>query len=291
MRSRGLDFSGPGPVFGIYNGTRQTAFMSGNTKILFIGDIIGRPGRNAVRELLPALVNRHSPDIVIANGENAAGGFGITPDVADELKRLEIDVITTGNHVWDKKEIYEYIKKEGRLIRPANYPAGAPGRGWGVFECSNDVKVGVLNLLGRVFMESVECPFKTGLGAVARIREETQVIIVDMHAETTSEKAAMGWYLDGQVSAVIGTHTHIQTSDERVLPNGTAFITDAGMTGPTDSVIGMRKESIIERFISQMPVKFDVAARGVELQGVVITVGADGRARSIERLKIPFENT
>ena len=264
--------------------------MSGNTKILFIGDIIGRPGRNAVRELLPGLVNRHSPDIVIANGENAAGGFGITPDVAEELKRLEIDVITTGNHVWDKKEIYEYIKKESRLIRPANYPAGAPGCGWGVFNCSNGVKVGVLNLLGRVFMENVECPFKTGLGAVARIREETQVIIVDMHAETTSEKAAMGWYLDGQVSAVIGTHTHIQTSDERVLPNGTAFITDAGMTGPTDSVIGMRKEAIIERFISQMPVKFDVAARGVELQGVVITVGADGRARSIERLKIPFEN-
>ncbi|MBI5827464.1 MAG: TIGR00282 family metallophosphoesterase [Deltaproteobacteria bacterium] len=264
--------------------------MSGNTKILFIGDIIGRPGRNAVRELLPGLINRHVPDIVIANGENAAGGFGITPEVALELKRLEIDVITTGNHVWDKKEIYDYIKKEGSLLRPANYPAGAPGCGWGVFKSATGVKVGVLNLLGRVFMESVECPFKTALAAVGRIREETTVIVVDMHAETTSEKAAMGWYLDGQVSAVIGTHTHVQTSDERVLPNGTAFITDAGMTGPTDSVIGMRKESIIERFISQMPVKFDVAVRGVELQGVVITVGADGRARSIERLKVPFEN-
>ncbi len=264
--------------------------MSGNTKILFIGDIIGRPGRNAVRELLPGLINRHSPDIVIANGENAAGGFGITPDVALELKRLEIDVITTGNHIWDKKEIYDYIKKDGSLLRPANYPAGAPGCGWGVFESATGVKVGVLNLLGRVFMESVECPFKTALAAVARIREETPVILVDMHAETTSEKAAMGWYLDGQVSAVVGTHTHVQTSDERVLPRGTAFITDAGMTGPVDSVIGMRKESIIERFITQMPVKFDVAARGVELQGVFITVGPDGRAGSIERLKVPFEN-
>ncbi|MCL4874586.1 TIGR00282 family metallophosphoesterase [bacterium] len=259
-------------------------------KVLFIGDIVGRPGRLAVRELLPKLVGRHSPDLVVANGENAAGGFGITPEIAEELKKLEIGVITTGNHIWDKKEIYDYIRSEPRLIRPANYPLGAPGNGWGVYETPSGVKVGVVNLMGRVFMECLECPFRAGADIVKRLKAETPVVIIDMHAETTSEKAALAWHLDGLASAVIGTHTHVQTSDERVLPGGTAFITDAGMTGPTDSVIGMKKETVLERFLRQMPVKFDVATKGIELQGVAVTIGAsDGRARSIERIKEPLE--
>lgn len=265
--------------------------MNEVTKILFIGDIIGKPGRIAVRELLPRLVGEYSPDLVIANGENAAGGFGITTEVAEEIKRLQVDVITSGNHIWDKKEIYDYIRNEKRLLRPANYPPGAPGAGWAVFECASGVKVGVVNLLGRVFMDNVDCPFRTGREIVSKIREETPVVFVDFHAETTSEKAAIGWHLDGLASAVVGTHTHVQTSDERVLPGGTAYITDAGMTGPTDSVIGMQKDSIIQRFLSQMPVKFDVAARGIELQGVFVKINnSDGRASGIERIKVPFRN-
>lgn len=263
--------------------------MNEHTKILFIGDIIGKPGRIAVRELLPKLVGEYSPDLVIANGENAAGGFGITPEVAEELKRLQIDVITSGNHIWDKKDVYDYLKGEKRLLRPANYPPGAPGAGYAVYECPSGARVGVVNLLGRVFMDNVDCPFRTGKEIVSKLKEETPVIFVDMHAETTSEKAAIGWHLDGLASAVAGTHTHIQTSDERILPNGTAFITDAGMTGPTDSVIGMQKDSIIQRFLTQMPVKFDVASKGIELQGVFIKVNSsDGRAVNIERIKIPL---
>ncbi|MBI1910886.1 MAG: TIGR00282 family metallophosphoesterase [Deltaproteobacteria bacterium] len=261
------------------------------TKILFIGDIIGRPGRLAIRELLPKLVGLHSPDLVIANGENSAGGFGITEEIAQELRKLQVDVITTGNHIWDKKEIFEYIKKDRRILRPANYPPGAPGSGYGIFECPSGVKVGVLNLLGRVFMDAVDCPFRAATEAVGRLRAETPIIFVDIHAETTSEKAAMGWHLDGLVSAVVGTHTHVQTSDERVLTNGTAFITDAGMTGPIDSVIGIRKEIIIERFLTQLPARFEVASKGIELQGVVVTIGTnDGKARSIERIKMPLEH-
>lgn len=261
----------------------------GLTRILFIGDIIGRPGRIAVRELLPGLVGAYSPDLVIANGENAAGGFGLTPEIAGELKRLQIDVITTGNHIWDKKEIYEYLDREKAVLKPANYPEDTPGAGWGVFECASGVKVGVLNLLGRVFTDCVECPFTVGMRAVEEIRKQTPIIIVDMHAETTSEKAAIGWYFDGMVSAVIGTHTHVQTSDERLLSKGTAFITDAGMTGPTDSIIGMRKEEIIQKFLTRMPVRFDVASKRIELQGAFITINTeDGRAQSIERIKKPL---
>lgn len=259
-------------------------------KVLFIGDIVGRPGRLAVRELLPRLVGNYSPDLVIANGENAAGGFGITPEIAEELKKLQVDVITSGNHIWDKKDIYDYIRSERRLLRPANYPAGAPGSGWGVYECAGGAKVAVVNLMGRVFMDCLECPFRVGSELVGKLREEAQVVIVDMHAETTSEKMALAWHLDGLASAVIGTHTHVQTSDERVLAGGTAFITDAGMTGPTESVIGMKKEIILERFLGQMPVRFDVATKGVELQGVVVTIGlGDGKARKIERIKMPLE--
>lgn len=261
----------------------------GFTKILFIGDIIGRPGRIAVRELLPRLVGAHSPDIIIANGENSAGGFGLTPDIAEELKSLQVDVITTGNHIWDKREVYDYLDREKRVLKPANYPEGTPGVGYGVFECASGAKVGVVNLLGRVFIDSgVDCPFRVGMKAIEEIRKTTPVIFVDMHAETTSEKAAIAFHFDGLVSAVIGTHTHVQTSDERIMAGGTAFLTDAGMTGATDSIIGMRKEAILEKFLTRMPARFEVASKGVELQGVVVSVDADsGRAVKIERLKEP----
>ncbi len=259
-------------------------------RVLFIGDIIGRPGRLAVRELLPRLVGQYSPDLVIANGENSSGGFGITPETAEDLKKLHIDVITTGNHVWDKKDVYDYIRSEKRLLRPANFPQGSPGSGWGVYECASGARIGVVNLMGRVFMDCLECPFRTGAELVKRIRQETPVVIVDFHAEATSEKMALAWHLDGLASAVIGTHTHVQTSDERVLPGGTAFITDAGMTGPTDSIIGVKKELVLEKFLAQMPVRFEVATKGVELQGVVVTIGReDGKAIKIERIKMPLE--
>lgn len=258
--------------------------------VLFIGDIIGRPGRLAVRELLPRLVGQHSPDLVIANGENASGGFGITPETAEDLRKLHIDVITSGNHIWDKKDVYDYIRREGRLLRPANFPQGTPGNGWGVYECASGARIGVVSLMGRVFMDCLECPFRTGAEIIRKIKEETPIVIVDIHAEATSEKMALAWHLDGLASAVLGTHTHVQTSDERVLAGGTAFITDAGMTGPMDSVIGVKKELVLERFLTRMPVRFDVATKGVELQGVVVTIGReDGKAKKIERIKMPLE--
>ncbi|MCC6502591.1 MAG: TIGR00282 family metallophosphoesterase [Deltaproteobacteria bacterium] len=263
--------------------------MQDQTKVLFIGDIIGKPGRIAVRELLPKLVGRYSPDIVIANGENAAGGFGITPEIAEELKKLQVDVITSGNHIWDKKEVYEYLGVEKRLLRPANYPQGSPGAGSGLYECPSGFKVGVVNLMGRIFMDCLDSPFIVGMELVRKLRETTPVVIVDFHAETTSEKMALGWHLDGVASAVIGTHTHVQTSDERVLTNGTAFITDAGMTGPIDSVIGMRKEVILERFLTHLPARFDVATKSVELQGVFVEVdNRSGKALRVERIKEPL---
>jgi metallophosphoesterase (TIGR00282 family) len=261
--------------------------MGDTVGIIFIGDIIGSPGRLALRQALPGLVRKYAPDIVIANGENSAGGFGITPDIAGELKSLGVDVITSGNHIWDRKEILEHIRTDKRLLRPENYPQGAPGRGTIVFECPSGAKVGVLNLAGRVFMDDLDCPFRVGMEAIKGIREITNCIVVDMHAETTSEKGAMACYLDGIASAVIGTHTHIQTSDERILPGGTAFITDSGMTGPVESVIGMKTEAIIQRFLTQMPTRFDVAAGPLEVQGAYISVSArDGRARGIERIKL-----
>lgn len=260
--------------------------MSEETKILFIGDIVGKPGRLAIRELLPKLVGRYSPDLVIANGENAAGGFGITPEIADEIKKLQVDVITSGNHIWDKREVYDYLNSQNWILRPANYPQTSPGAGYGVYECPSGVKVAVVNLIGRVFMDSLESPFIVGMETVRKAREATPIVIIDFHAETTSEKMALGWHLDGMASAIIGTHTHVQTSDERVLPNGTAFITDAGMTGPTDSIIGMKKEIILERFLTHMPVRFDVATKGVELQGVFVAIdGSTGKATRIERVK------
>lgn len=228
-------------------------------KLLFIGDIIGKTGRQAISRGLHRLIDRYMIDLVIANGENAAGGFGLTQEVASELFKLGIDGITSGNHIWDKKDALDYIAREGRLVRPANYPEGTPGSGSAVFTTAGGVKVAVLNLEGRVFMNNLECPFRTADREVAELRKKTQIILVDFHAEATSEKASLGWYLDGRVSAVVGTHTHVQTADERILPSGTAYITDAGMTGAFDSVIGIRKEEAIAKFLTQLPVKFEVA--------------------------------
>ncbi|MDH4227585.1 MAG: TIGR00282 family metallophosphoesterase [Deltaproteobacteria bacterium] len=255
--------------------------------ILFIGDIIGKPGRNVFYNVLPRLRERYSPDFIIANGENSAAGFGITPEVYKDLTGSGIDVITSGNHIWDKKEILESMDSCERLLRPANYPESVPGRGCGVFSSSSGVKVGVINLSGRVFMkESIDCPFKAAERMAAEIKKETPVIFIDFHAEATSEKGALARHLDGRVSALVGTHTHVQTSDETVLSGGTAFITDAGMTGPVDSVIGVDKELVIKKFLTGMPVKWEIASTESELQGVFVKVDVkSGRAVSITRIK------
>ena len=260
--------------------------MANSIKILFIGDVIGRPGRKAVSALLPSLKDRFDPELVIANGENAAAGFGITPDTAGEIFDAGVDVITSGNHIWDRKEITPYLDTSKRLLRPANYPADSPGSGETVFTTRTGFLVGVMNVSGRVFMDSIDCPFKKSDEVVERLMKETPIIFADIHCETTSEKYALGWHLDGRASAVVGTHTHVQTSDERLLTEGTAYITDAGMTGPVDSVIGMDKVNILKKFKTQMPVRFEVASGKVELQGVVVTIDADtGRAKGIERIK------
>ncbi len=258
--------------------------MQDNLRLLFIGDIVGKPGRSAVKTLLPGLIDKLKIDFIIANGENAAGGFGITEKVAKELFQQRIHVLTTGNHVWDKKEDISYIAKEPHILRPFNYPPGVPGQGSIIYEL-NGLKIGVINLAGRVFMTPVDCPFRTGLAEVERISEITKIIIVDIHAEATSEKIALGYYLDGKVSAVIGTHTHVQTADERILPGGTAYITDVGMTGPLDSIIGIEVPQIIERFLYQMPKKFEVAKGRTVFSAVVVDVNTKtGLARSIQRL-------
>ncbi len=260
--------------------------------ILFIGDIFGRPGRNIVKERLPALVRDHSIGLVIANCENAAAGFGITPSLAEELFDLGIDVMTTGNHVWDKREIIEYFQNADgnphsparRLLRPANLPAGLPG--WGLYEGKkNGVNYAIINLQGRVFMGSSDDPYRYADSLLAKVK--AKVILVDFHAEATSEKVAFGWYLDGRVTAVLGTHTHIPTADENVLPKGTAYITDVGMTGPYDSVIGVKKELVIDRFLTGMPARFEPATGDVRLCAVVIQCDDNtGRASRIERLML-----
>ena len=255
--------------------------------ILFIGDIVGRPGRQALSQQLHRLVDKFRVDLVVANGENAAGGFGITPDKAKELFDLGVQVITTGNHVWDKKESTGFLDREPAVLRPANYPPGAPGHGSVVATTSGGVKVGVLNLEGRIFMSPIDCPFRTADQEISRLKAETNIILVDFHAEATSEKMSLGWYLDGRVSAVIGTHTHVQTADERIFPQGTAYITDAGMTGAFDSVIGVRKDEPIQRFLTQMPAKFEVAKKDVRINGLQLTVDeTSGRALSVERIAV-----
>ncbi len=255
--------------------------------ILFIGDIVGRPGRRAVREILPSLIERYKIDFVIANCENAAAGFGINRDIVEELYASRIDVLTSGNHIWDKKEALGFIDEYETLLRPANYPEAAPGRGRVLYPTPAGEYVGVLNLAGRIFMHPSGCPFMQARREIEHLRARTNVIIVDFHAEATSEKRALGWYLDGRVSAVLGTHTHVQTADEEVLPGGTAYISDAGMTGPFDSVIGIGKETIIERFLTQIPNRFEVAKNDIRLQAVMLDIdAASGKARAIERISI-----
>jgi 2',3'-cyclic-nucleotide 2'-phosphodiesterase len=259
-------------------------------KILFIGDIVGKPGRRAVRELLPALVGGRAIDLVIANCENAAAGFGITRDIVEELYDLHIDVLTSGNHVWDKKEAVEFIDDYEALLRPANYPAGVPGAGSVLMPTAAGDYVGVLNLAGRIFMQPIDCPFVGAKKALIQLQAKTKVIIVDIHAEATSEKKALGWYLDGDVSAVLGTHTHVQTADNEILPRGTAYISDVGMTGPFDSVIGIKKDTIIQKFLTQIPNRFDVAKGDIRLQGVLLDIDpATGRAEAIERISVKLK--
>jgi metallophosphoesterase (TIGR00282 family) len=254
--------------------------------VIFIADIMGEPGRKAVKALLPEAKRRFSADAVIANGENAAGGLGITRGIAEDLLASGIDLLTSGNHIWDKKEIITEIAKIPRLIRPANYPEEAPGKGSATFQTAGGVVVAVINLSGRVFMEGVDSPFKVADRELAGL-DAHKVVIVDFHAEATSEKAAMGWHLDGRVSAVLGTHTHVQTADDKILPNGTAFITDAGMTGAFDSIIGMKKEESLRRFITQVKQSFEVAEKDIRLQGVRLEIDSEsGRALGIERFTI-----
>lgn len=255
--------------------------------ILFIGDVVGKPGRQALARELHRLVDRHRVDLVIVNGENAAGGFGITEETGRELFSQGVHVITSGNHIWDKKDSIGYIEAEQRLIRPANYPPGTPGRGSMVVATSGGVKVGILNLEGRVFMNNLDCPFRTADQEIERLKAQVLIVIVDFHAEATSEKSSLGWYLDGRATAVIGTHTHVQTADERILPGGTAYITDAGMTGAFDSVIGVRKDEPIQKFLTQLPSKFEVAKRDIRLNGVLVEVDEkNGHATRIERLNL-----
>jgi metallophosphoesterase (TIGR00282 family) len=253
--------------------------------ILFVGDIVGRPGRELIRKGLRALIDKHSLDLVIANAENSAAGFGVTKDIGDTLLEWGVDVMTSGNHIWAKKEVIPYIADEPRLLRPANYPAGVPGRGAYVAQTGDGRAVGVINVMGRVFMSSIDDPFTVVLREIENIRHQTRVIIVDFHAEATSEKMAMGWYLDGKVTAVIGTHTHVQTADERVLPHGTAYLTDAGMTGPHDSIIGMQMEPSLARFLNAMPSRFEPATGNPRLNGVVIEADEKtGLATGITRI-------
>jgi len=255
--------------------------------ILFIGDIVGKPGRQAISRELHRLVDRYSVDVVIANGENASGGFGITAETAKELFACGIHLFTSGNHIWDKKEALDYLQREDRIIRPANYPEGTPGRGSALVTTPGGDKIGVINLEGRVFMNNLECPFRTADREIAALSASTKIIIVDFHAEATSEKSSLGWYLDGRVSAVVGTHTHVQTADERVLTAGTAYITDVGMTGAFDSVIGVRKEEPIQKFLTHLPAKFEVAKKDLRINAVVLAIDAgSGMALGIERVNL-----
>ncbi len=263
--------------------------MPGKVGFVFVGDIVGRPGRRALDRFLPRLIEKYSPDFIVANAENAAGGAGITEEIARDLLG-RVDVLTSGNHIWDKKEAREFLDREPRLLRPYNYPPGNPGRGSCVFE-KDGLKAAVLNLQGRVFMEPLDCPFRTGDEAVGKLRAVTPIILVDFHAEATSEKQAMGWHLDGRVTAVIGTHTHVPTADERILPGGTAFITDVGMSSGYNSVIGIQREQALARFMTSRPQRFEPEKSGAFLAAVFVEAdAATGRALDIRR-EIFFEDS
>ena len=266
-------------------------------RVLFIGDIVGAPGRQIIQDRLADLVEHRQIDLVIANGENSASGFGITPRIADDLLRGGIDVLTGGNHSWDRKEIFDYLPQEPRLLRPGNFAEGNPGSGVYVGSAKNGLKYAVLNLQGRVFLPAIDDPFRKADSEVAKLPADVAFILVDMHAETTSEKIAMGWYLDGRVTAVVGTHTHVATADEHVLPNGTAYITDVGMTGPHDGVIGMERAGIVKKFLDGLPARFAVASGDIQMNAVLIDTDDTGarnqagrlRAKSIERLRLRID--
>jgi 2',3'-cyclic-nucleotide 2'-phosphodiesterase len=254
-------------------------------RVLCVGDVFGKPGRKAVARLLPGLIDRKQLDLVIVNGENAAGGVGLTIETAQDLLAQPIDVLTTGNHIWKHREIIPLLEKEPRLLRPLNYPPGTPGRGVGLFETAGGITVGVINLEGRVFMEPLPSPFEAADRALGELGTSARIILVELHAEATSEKRALAWHLAGRVSAVFGTHTHVPTADEEVLEGGTGYITDLGMTGPYDSVIGMRKEEVLRRFLSQRPAPFVAASGDVRLCGAIFDIDSEtGRAIAVERI-------
>lgn len=259
--------------------------------LLFIGDVFGKLGRDLVRLGVPKLVRRYEATAVIANAENSAGGFGITRETGQELLDAGVDLMTSGNHVWDKKEALDYIPLEPRLVRPANFPAGVPGEGTAVMRTSEGLEIAVLNVMGRVFMQAIDDPFALAAREAAQLRARTPIVLVDMHAEATSEKLAMGWHLAGKVTAVVGTHTHVQTADDQILPGGTAYITDVGMTGPHDSVIGVERRAVLARFLTGLPQRFETATENPRLHGVVITADeATGRAVAIDRLSLSSQD-
>ena len=261
-------------------------------RILFIGDVVGAPGRKAVAQIVPRLRAQHDISVVIANGENSAGGAGITPGTANELFAAGIDAITTGDHLWDQKEVITLLEQEPRFVRPLNYPSGTPGRGSAVLEREGRASVAVLNLQGRVFMPELENPFTAALAEMERLRQRTNVILVDFHAEATSEKIALARLLDGMISALIGTHTHVQTADEQIFPGGTAFLCDAGFTGAHESVLGREIGPVIKRFLTNMPQRFEVAKQRVFLQGAIIDINdTTGRAENIRRVSEPLPET
>jgi 2',3'-cyclic-nucleotide 2'-phosphodiesterase len=264
---------------------RYTRHMS-ERRVLFIGDVVGEPGRTAVERMLPKLIERHAPDLVITNGENVAGGLGITERTAKKLLEVGTDVITTGNHVYRHGEVYEFLDRSERIVRPANYLESNPGRGWAVVT-KDGIRWAVVNLSGTVFVDAAYSPFHVADRLVAKLRDQADYVIVDFHAEATSEKVAMGWHLDGRVLAVIGTHTHVPTADARVLPGGTAYITDAGMTGARGGVIGVKREQIIQRFLTQMPVRFETATEDPWIMGCLVTSERPGLASAIEPILLP----
>jgi metallophosphoesterase (TIGR00282 family) len=260
-------------------------------KILFIGDIVGKPGRKAIREILPSLVSDHGINFVIANCENAAAGFGVTKDIVEELFGYGINVLTSGNHIWDKREVYDFIEDYENLLRPANYPEGTPGWGSVAWPSPSGQTIGVINLEGRVFMRYLDCPFKKAQEELKNLSAFASVVIVDIHAEATSEKKGLAWFLDGKVTAVLGTHTHIQTADNEVFPQGTAYISDAGMTGAFNSILGMKVEHVLNRFLTQIPNRFEVANHDIRLQGVVIDIDEHtGKSKDIYRISEKLQN-
>jgi len=271
-------------VEGYFDATDPEA---GTLRLLFIGDIVGRPGRDLIKKGLPSLIERYDVDLVIANAENAAAGRGVTREIGDALLGCGVDVMTSGNHIWAQRETVDYIGAESRLLRPANFPAGVPGNGSYLARTEAGRPVGVINVMGRVFMQDLDDPFRRVLEEIEALRGRTRVIFVDFHAEATSEKVAMGWHLDGKVTAVIGTHTHVQSADDQILPGGTAYLTDAGMTGPHDGVIGVEKAAILDRFLRGMPVRMETASGNPRLNGVLIAADeATGRAKAIQRISI-----